>query len=156
MPAPIIGAAAIAARLVARKIAKDSAKKAVKKRIQKNIVTKGGKAGRAIENKMRSEMKLPKLTTTGKTKAVAKATPQKVGRYAGSVNLSSKGKVAEYMSDAKVKGKARNIRDTAQRAELEAKGYSKRASLPKFPSKKIMGNKDKLTTSKVPVKKKSK
>jgi hypothetical protein len=49
------------------------------KGMNKNIVTKGGKAGRAIENKMRSAMSLPKLQTTGKTKAIKKAAAQKPG-----------------------------------------------------------------------------
>ena len=86
-------------------------------------------------------------------KAAAKASLKKTGRAAGSVNVSNKGKVTEYMSGAKVKGKARNIRDTAQRAELEAKGYSKRGSVPKYPTKKLIGNSNKPTTPKVPVKK---
>ena len=81
------------------------------------------------------------------TKAAAKASAKKIGRATGSVNVNSKGKVTEYMSGAKVKGKARNIRDTAQRAELQAKGYSKRSSVTKYPTKKT-------TTAKVPVKKK--
>jgi hypothetical protein len=102
------------------------------KGINKNVVTKGGKAGRAIENKMRSAMNLPKLQTTGKAKAVNKASVAKTGRAAGSVNLSSKGKITEYMTGNKVKGTARKIRDTAQRVELEAKGVSKRKSLPKY------------------------
>jgi hypothetical protein len=49
------------------------------KGMNKNIVTKGGKAGRAIENKMRSAMNLPKLQTTGKAKAIKKAAAQKPG-----------------------------------------------------------------------------
>lgn len=62
------------ARVVSR-LVKEAARKAASakpKGVHKNIVTKGGKAGRAIENKMRSQMKLPKLQTTGKTKAVRK------------------------------------------------------------------------------------
>jgi hypothetical protein len=42
------------------------------KGLSKNVITTGGKAGRAIENKMRSEMKIPKLATTGMRKAPAK------------------------------------------------------------------------------------
>jgi hypothetical protein len=102
------------------------------KGINKNIITVGGKKGRALENKMRSEMGLPKLQTTGKAKAVKKASIEKTGRAAGSVNLGSKGKITEYMTDKKVKGSARKIRDNAQRVELEAKGVSKRKSLPKY------------------------
>lgn len=70
--------------------------------------------------------------TAGARKAAAKATPQKVGRHAGSVNISAKGKMSEYMSGAKVAGKAGKVKDTAQRAELQAKGVSKRKSLPKY------------------------
>lgn len=70
--------------------------------------------------------------TTGARKAAAKATPQKVGRNKGSVNISAKGKMSEYMSEAKVSGKAGKIKDNAQRAELQAKGVSKRKSLPKY------------------------
>jgi hypothetical protein len=42
------------------------------KGMNKNVVTKSGKAGRAIENKMRSAMSLPKLQTTGKAKAASR------------------------------------------------------------------------------------
>jgi hypothetical protein len=102
-----------------------------------------GAAARAIAKK---------AAQTAVTKAAAKASAKKIGRATGSVNVNSKGKVTEYMSGAKVKGKARNISDNAHRAELEAKGYSKRASVTKYPTKKLVGNPDKLTTAKVPVK----
>jgi Flp pilus assembly protein TadG len=87
-------------------------------------------------------------------KAAAKASAKKIGKATGSVNVSSKGKVTEYMSGAKVTGKARNIRDNAQRAELEAQGVSKRKSVLKYPSNKLIKDIKKQTasTAKVPVK----
>jgi hypothetical protein len=94
--------------------------------------------------------------TAGMRKAAIKGSEQKKGRAQGSVVIGPKGKLEEYMSGAKVKGTARKVSATAQRAELEAKGYSKRGSVLKYPSKKILGNPKKLTTPKVPVKKKSK
>jgi hypothetical protein len=42
------------------------------KGINKNLVTTAGKAGRAKENKMRYQMGLPKLKTTGKLKSDAR------------------------------------------------------------------------------------
>ena len=90
--------------------------------------------------------------STGMRKAAAKTNEQKIGRAQGSAFLNSKGKLEEYMSGAKVKGTTRKAPNNAQRAELEAKGYPKRASVPKYPTKKLVGNSDKLTTPKVPVK----
>jgi hypothetical protein len=87
-------------------------------------------------------------------KAAAKASPKKIGKATGSVNVSSKGKITEYMSGAKVTGKARNIRDNAQRAELEAQGVAKRKSVLKYPSNKLIKDikKQIASTTKVPVK----
>ena len=71
--------------------------------------------------------------TTGKVKAVNKANSGKVsgiGLYA--VSPDKKGKLREYMSDARVKGATRKVRDNAQRAELQAKGFSKRKSVLKY------------------------
>jgi len=143
MPVPIIaaGAAAVAARLAAKKLAQEAAKKATKAAAGK-MVSKGIKAPRGSA----------KDITTGKMKAAIKANKYK-SEGTGAVNLSTtSGNIREYMSGAKVKGAARNVRDNAQRAELEAKGYSKRASITKYPTKKLVGNPDKLTTPKVPVK----
>lgn len=73
MVAPLVGlAVGAAARAVAKKVAQEAAKKTIKKGINKNVITKGGKTGRAIENKLRSEAKLPKLQTAGIQKAPAK------------------------------------------------------------------------------------
>ena len=128
------------------------------KGMNKNIVTKGGKAGRAIENKMRSAMSLPKLQTTGMRKAINKAnykidgTPRTQG--VGAVTVTKSGKLKEFMSNAPVKGATRRVRDTAQRAEREAKGYTKRQSVGKYPSKKLMRDLQNEATPKrkVPVK----
>lgn len=94
--------------------------------------------------------------TTGRAKAISKANKYK-SEGTGAVELDTKsGTIREYMSGAKVKGTARKVRDNAQRAELQAKGYSKRASVTKYPTKKVVGNSNKPTTPKVPVKKKGK
>jgi len=74
--------------------------------------------------------------------------------------VSPKGKleVREYMSDYKVKGKIRDIKDNAQMTEYNA-GRTKKITSLKYPSKKYMDIKsrtEKPTTPKVPVKKRSK
>lgn len=117
-----------------------------------NPVYKNTSHARAVENKARKEFGMSEGITTGKLKAVKKASPEKMGRTIGSAYINQKGQIAEYMSDKRIKGPARKIKDNAQRAELEAKGYSKRASILKYPSKKLLGNPDKPTTPKVPVK----
>lgn len=128
------------------------------KGINKNVVTKGGKAGRAIENKMRSAMGLPKLQTTGKAKAINKANYKIDGirrtQGVGAVYVTKSGKLKEFMSDAPVKGATRRVLDTAQRAEREAKGYTKRQSVGKYPSKKLIRDLKNQATPKrkVPVK----
>ena len=138
MPAPIVGLAVGAA---ARALAKKAASNAVKKAAVGKMASKAIKAPKGG----------PKDISTGKMKAAIKANKNKSeGPY--SVFLSQKGTISEYMSGAKVKGTARNVRDNAHRAELEAKGYSKRASVTKYPTKKLVGNPNKLTTPKVPVK----
>ena len=131
MPAPLVGVAvAAAAKLAAKKIAQEAAKKSAK------------------------------TITTGKQKAINKANYKIDGTRrtegTGAVVVTKSGKLKEYMSNAPVKGTARKVRDNAQRAELEAKGYPKRASILKYPSKKILGNPEKPTTPKVPIKKKAK
>jgi hypothetical protein len=134
MPAPLIGLAVGAA---ARAVAKKAVSNAVKKTAVNKMASKAIKAPKGG----------PKDISTGKMKATIKANKYK-SEGTGAVNLSTKsGNIREYMSGAKVKGKARNIRNTAQRAELQAKGYSKRGSVTKYPTKKT-------TTAKVPVKKK--
>ena len=60
--------------------------------------------------------------------------------------------VREYLSDAKVTGKARNIVDNAQRAEREAAGSSPRKSTGKYFSNKLNREYNKPDTPKVPVK----
>jgi hypothetical protein len=99
-----------------------------------------------------------KKVTTGKQKAINKAN-YKIGdirRTAGvaAVTVTKSGKLKEFMSNAPVKGATRKVRDNAQRAELEAKGYSKRKSVGKYPSKKLMKDiqKQAFPKPKVPVK----
>ncbi len=77
-----------------------------------------------------------KKVTTGKQKAINKAN-YKIGeirRTAGvaAVKVTKSGKLKEFMSDAPVKGTTRKVRDNAQRAELQAKGVSKRKSILKY------------------------
>jgi len=72
------------------------------KGINKNIVTAGGKRGRAIENKMRSEMKLPKLETTCKIKSDAKE--KKYGTPSRKVAKQNDSFVNQYAKYAKKSG----------------------------------------------------
>ncbi len=130
MPLPLVGlAAGVAARAAAKKVATSAVKKAVKrnpdgsakkpgkpkptagKGIYKNIITTGGKTGRAIENKMRSESKLPKLQTTGKIKADAR-----------------NAKVKEFVTPT-AKGKNKNWAKETNKKTLPAATTSRRAAL---------------------------
>jgi len=133
-------------------------------RPKKNPVTKlvaaGVKvaAGKMVSKGIKAPRGSAKDITTGKMKAAIKANKYK-SEGTGAVNLSTtSGNIREYMSGAKVKGAARNVRDNAQRAELEAKGYSKRASVLKYPSNKLFKSYEKQANPKpkVPVKKKAK
>jgi hypothetical protein len=72
------------------------------KGMNKNIVTKGGKAGLAIENKMRSAMGLPKLKTTGKKKS--DATEKKYGTPSRKTAKQNDTFVKRYAKDAKKSG----------------------------------------------------
>jgi len=99
-----------------------------------------------------------KKVTTGKQKAINKAN-YKIGdirrtQGVGAVVVTKSKKLKEFMSDAPVKGTARKVRDNAQRAELQAKGVSKRKSILKYPSKKLMKDIEKqaFPKPKVPVK----
>ena len=99
-----------------------------------------------------------KKITTGKQKAINKAN-YKIGgtrRTEGvaDVTVTKSGKLKEFMSNATVKGTARKVRDNAEREERQAKGYTKRQSLGKYPSKKLMRDlKNEATPkTKVPVK----
>lgn len=95
----------------------------------------GGITGKGAKN-VNPVYKNTSDITAGKAKAVKKASPEKMGRTIGSATINQQGQIVEYMSGKRIKGPARKIKDNAQRAELEAKGYSKRASLPKYLSKK--------------------
>lgn len=99
--------------------------------------------------------------TTGKKKAINKAN-YKIGEIrrtqgVGAVVVTKSGKLKEFMSNAPVKGATRRVLDTAQRAEREAKGYTKRQSVGKYPSKKLIRDlKNEATPkTKVPVKPKA-
>jgi len=77
-----------------------------------------------------------KKVTTGKTKAINRAN-YKIGEIRrtqgkAAVVVTKSGKLREFMSNAPVKGTTRKVRDTAQRAELQAKGYSKRKSILRY------------------------
>ena len=72
------------------------------KGMNKNIVTKGGKAGLAIENKMRSAMGLPKLKTTGKKKS--DAVENKYGTPSRKTAKQNDTFVKRYAKDAKKSG----------------------------------------------------
>jgi len=103
-----------------------------------------------------------KTISQGKQKAINKANYKIDGTRrtegVGAVKVTKSGKLKEYMSDAPVKGTTRKVRDNAQRAELEAKGYPKRVSVLKYPSNKLFKSYEKQTNPKpkVPVKKKAK
>jgi hypothetical protein len=103
-----------------------------------------------------------KVITTGKQKAINKANYKIDGtrrtQGVGAVYATKSGKLKEFMSDAPVKGATRRVRDTAQRAEREAKGYTKRQSVGKYPSKKLIRDIQNQATPKikVPVKKRGK
>ena len=83
---------------------------------------------------------------------------RKIGGATAKVNSKGKLEVREYMTDWKVKGKIKDIRDNAQMLELNAKRgrKEKKVTSLKYPSKDYMGIKSrtkKPTTPKVPVKK---
>lgn len=109
------------------KTTKGKPKPTAGKGIYKNIITKGGKAGRAIENKMRSEMKLPKLTTTGKTKAVAKvqkALDRTENRIPGNTQLK-----------ASIKNNKVVIKDEYMTKPIKISGSNKAAAKANVPKR---------------------
>ena len=82
---------------------------------------------------------------------------RKIGGATAKVNPKGKLEVREYMTDFKVKGKIKNIKDNAQMKELNAKRGRKENKVTslKYPSKDYMGIKSrtkKPTTPKVPTK----
>ncbi len=76
--------------------------KAATKTVNKNIITRGGKVGRAMENKMRSEMNIPKLATTGKAKSIARE--KKYGTPSRKVAKQNDSFVNQYARYAKKSG----------------------------------------------------
>jgi hypothetical protein len=117
MPTPLVGLAKKAVQKAVKRNPDGSAKKPGKpkptagKGIYKNIITTGGKTGRAIENKMRSESKLPKLQTTGKIKANAR-----------------NAKVKEFVTPT-AKGKNKNWAKETNKKTLPTSTTSRRATL---------------------------
>ena len=80
------------------------------KGMNKNIVTKGGKAGRAIENKMRSAMSLPKLQTTGMRKAEKLA-------------FKNTDKISKQGNKEKISGSVKTLKKTIKATtKLEVRG----------------------------------
>jgi len=76
------------------------------KGLYKNVITKGGKAGLAIENKMRSEMKIPKLKTTGMRKAekLAFKNTDKISKQGNKEKISGSVKTLKKTIKATTKG----------------------------------------------------
>jgi hypothetical protein len=130
----------------------------------------GGIVGNAILNSPggraikvgKAANKIVKGITTGKQKAINKANYKIDGTRrtegVGAIVVTKSGKLREFMSNAPVKGATRKVNDNAQRAEKEAKGYTKRQSIGKYPSKKLIRDikNEAYPKSKVPVKKKAK
>jgi Flp pilus assembly protein TadG len=102
-----------------------------------------------------------KLAQEAAKKAIRINTSAAKGRTIGSpvagVNSKGKLKVVEYMTGNTVKGKIKNIKDTAQLVEHNA-GSSKKITSLKYPPKNlrsINSRTNKPITSKVPVKPKA-
>jgi len=104
------------------------------KGINKNVITTGGKVGRAKENKMRSKMGLPKLITTGKAKAAAKITKSEdrvrralppLAGSTGKGKLTPSGKLAILYPD----GKTMNVGKGNNRGKVKTPGVAKKSSL---------------------------
>jgi hypothetical protein len=136
MPAPIVmGAAAIAARIAAKKAAQKVAVKTAKKAWSKTV--------RATKNADRIN--------------TAAAKGRTIGSPVARVNSKGKLKVTEYMTGKPVKGKIKNIKDTAQLVEYNA-GSAKKVTSLKYGPKELRGVKGrtvKPTTPKVPTKPKA-
>ena len=120
------------------------------KGINKNVVTKSGKAGRAIENKMRSAMNLPKLQTTGKTKVTSRVRNiNEVADYRTGGAFAyeyKKGKLKEIVENAgSKKVKPRNLNKV-----LKKMAPSNKKEVKKYKETKTAGGPYKI--SKVPVK----
>ena len=126
MVAPLVGlAVGAAARAVAKKAAQEAAKKAAQ--------TAAKKATRINTS-----------AAKGRT----------IGSPVASVNTKGKLKVTDYMTGKPVKGKIKNIKDTAQLVEHNA-GSSKKITSLKYPPKdlrNVSSKTNKPTTPKVPVK----
>jgi hypothetical protein len=132
VPVIVAGAAAIAARLAAKKAAQELTKTTAKKALSKTV--------RATKNADRINTAAAKGRTIGSP--VARVNPQ------------GKLKVQEYMTGKPVKGKIKNIKDTAQLVEYNAGSAKKLTSLKYGPKelRGIKGRTPKPTTPKVSTK----
>ena len=137
MPVPIIaGAAAIAARIAAKKAAQQLTKTTAKKAWSKTV----------------------RATKTADRINTAAAKGRTIGSPVARVNPQGKLKVTEYMTGKPVKGKIKNIKDTAQLVEYNA-GSTKKITSLKYPPKdlkRINSRTSKPTTPKVPTKPRAK
>ena len=102
-----------------------------------------------------------KAVKSATKKATRINTAAEKGRTIGSpvarVNSKGKLKVTEYMTDLPVKGKIKNIKDTAQLVEYNAGGAKKITSLKYGPKelRGVKGRTPKPATPKVPTKPKA-
>jgi len=101
------------------------------KGINKNVVTTGGKAGRAKENKMRSQMGLPKLKTSGKIKVESRINRlNEIADYrtGGAFGYTyKKGKLKEVVQNSGTKKvKPRNIKKVTDKMAPSLKKESKK------------------------------
>lgn len=122
MPARVVG-----------KLVKEAAKKVA------GAKAKGGKVGRAIENKMRSEVGLPKGKTTGKTKAATKGRGLRVEvgkkvRFVGDNDSYIPTTQPRGSGKRKFISKNKNISKETERYEVMPPYTSRRAAL-KYSSK---------------------
>ena len=113
---------------------------------QRNVVTN-------MANPMKIIKGAQKATNLAKRINNSAQKTRKMGGAYASVNSKGKLEVRENMTDRKVKGKVKNIRDNAQMLELNAKSGSKEKKVTslKYPSKNYF-KKIKEKTPKVPVK----
>lgn len=117
----------------------------------RGVSSGGGKVGRAVENKVRAELKMPKGTTTGKAKATKRNT--KVKEF---MNPITKGKNKDWAKEANKSTNPGNSR----RAKIKESSINTR--LEKHPLVRNAGNASSETKYRVmrgkpvPVKKKSK
>lgn len=118
-------------------------------------------AAAAVAARLAAKKAAQELAKKAAKKATRINTAAEKGRTIGSpvarVNSKGKLKVTEYMTDLPVKGKIKNIKDTAQLVEYNA-GSAKKITSLKYGPKELRGVKSrtsKPTTPKVPTKPKA-